>query len=60
MAPLCPECECNIILPPGTIKSEIVPCPDCAVELEVIAITGGKTGDGILKLAPKEQEDWGE
>lgn len=60
MAPLCPECEANITLPPDTQKNEIVSCPDCGLELEVKATTGGPLEDGILEAAPEEKEDWGE
>jgi lysine biosynthesis protein LysW len=60
MAPLCPECEFHIVLPADTQKSEIVTCPECAVELEVKATTGGDLGDGILEMAPETREDWGE
>jgi alpha-aminoadipate carrier protein LysW len=37
------------------MKGEIVVCPDCGVDLEVMGI------DPIeLELAPQEAEDWGE
>lgn len=34
---------------------ELVRCPDCAAELEVV-----KLDPITLELAPTEQEDWGE
>jgi len=51
----CPECETEIALEDGTIIGEIIVCPDCGVDLEVISL------DPIeLDLAPMEEEDWGE
>jgi alpha-aminoadipate carrier protein LysW len=51
----CPECEANIGLDPSVETGEILVCPDCGVDLEVIALDPVK-----VELAPKEQEDWGE
>lgn len=51
----CPECEAEIILEAGTLTGEIVDCPECGVELEVVNLT-----PITLALAPKEEEDWGE
>lgn len=54
MAGTCPECEATITLM-GVIKGELVICPDCGAELEVIC------ADPLeLDLAPEEEEDWGE
>jgi alpha-aminoadipate carrier protein LysW len=50
----CPECEALLTLN-DVLRGEIITCPECGAELEVIAI------DPIqLDLAPMEQEDWGE
>ena len=39
----------------NVMKGEIVVCPDCGVDLEVVSV------DPIeLELAPQEAEDWGE
>jgi alpha-aminoadipate/glutamate carrier protein LysW len=55
MTASCPECEAQITLPAGTVEGEIVTCPDCAAELEVV------TADPLeLALAPEVGEDWGE
>ena len=51
----CPECEANIGLDASVEPGEILVCPDCGVDLEVIALNPAK-----VELAPKEQEDWGE
>jgi alpha-aminoadipate/glutamate carrier protein LysW len=36
-------------------KGEIIQCPECGVELEVM-----ETEPLELQLAPEEEEDWGE
>lgn len=51
----CIECAAVITLKPGTVRGEIVVCPDCGVELEVV-----DTDPPKLALAPEEEEDWGE
>ena len=39
----------------GAEKGEIIQCPECGVELEVV------NEDPLeLALAPEEEEDWGE
>ncbi len=50
----CPECDAAIVLD-NPIQGEIVPCPDCGVDLEVVSLDPLE-----LELAPEEQEDWGE
>ena len=52
---ICPECEGQIELAAGTEIGEILVCPDCGVDLEVISID-----PAAVQLAPMEQEDWGE
>ena len=50
----CPECDAEIELQ-DVVQGEIVVCPDCGVDLEVINL------DPVtLELAPLEEEDWGE
>ena len=51
----CPECEADIKLETGTIKSEIMQCNDCGAELEVESVN-----PPVLVAAPEESEDWGE
>lgn len=51
----CPECEATILTPPGVEAGEILPCPDCGVELEVRSLEPLTLG-----MAPKVEEDWGE
>lgn len=50
----CPECAGELGL--GSVETgEIVQCPECGVELEVL-----ETSPLTLGLAPAEEEDWGE
>ncbi len=51
----CPECEATITLDDTVERGEIVQCPDCGVDLEVLS-----TDPVELALAPEEEEDWGE
>ena len=51
----CPECEAAVPLKGDVEKGEIVPCPDCGAELEVV-----EQEPITLRLAPAEEEDWGE
>ncbi len=55
MSTNCPECDAMIELF-DAVKNEIVVCPDCGVDLEVIEIVP----ELQLELAPMESEDWGE
>ncbi|GAG21289.1 unnamed protein product, partial [marine sediment metagenome] len=51
----CIECEADINIPEDTEEGEIIECPECGSELEVVSI------DPIeLAPAPEEEEDWGE
>jgi alpha-aminoadipate carrier protein LysW len=50
----CIDCGRNLQLT-NPIAGEIVPCPDCGVELEVTRLE-----PFTLAHAPEEQEDWGE
>ena len=51
----CLECVAEINLPDDVMENEIVTCPDCGVELEVISLTPME-----LDYAPEVEEDWGE
>ncbi len=52
---MCPECEAQITLSTGTMVGELVYCPDCGAELEVLDLE-----PPTLALAPEVEEDWGE
>lgn len=51
----CPECGAAVALAADTMASEIVACPDCGAELEVVSLD-----PPVLALAPEVEEDWGE
>jgi alpha-aminoadipate carrier protein LysW len=51
----CPECAAPIEIGADVEEGEILVCPDCGVELEVL-----KLNPITLGLAPQEAEDWGE
>jgi alpha-aminoadipate carrier protein LysW len=50
----CPECDAALALA-NVVQGEIVVCPDCGVDLEVVGLEPLQ-----VALAPMEQEDWGE
>ncbi len=51
----CPECAAEITLEASTEVGEILVCPDCGIDLEVVSLE-----PPVLEPAPMEQEDWGE
>jgi alpha-aminoadipate carrier protein LysW len=51
----CVECGAEVALPDGAEIGEIVDCPTCGTELEVI-----DTAPPVLEPAPELEEDWGE
>ena len=51
----CLECEATLELGDDLELAEIVVCPDCGMELEVVSL------DPVsLAPAPEVEEDWGE
>ena len=51
----CLECEAELELGNDVEEGEIVVCPDCGVEMEVVGLN-----PVTLELAPEVEEDWGE
>jgi alpha-aminoadipate carrier protein LysW len=51
----CPVCGTDVELAAGTVQGELITCPDCGVELEVISLDPPQ-----IEEAPQEEEDWGE
>lgn len=51
----CPECAAKLDLSPDIEVGEIVVCPDCGIELEVMGLS-----PIALAPAPEVEEDWGE
>ena len=50
----CPECEATITIQ-DLLIGEIIYCPDCNAELEVLRLE-----PPAVALAPQIEEDWGE
>lgn len=51
----CPECDATVTFAEEPMPGEIIECPECGVELEVVEV------DPLaLELAPEVEEDWGE
>jgi alpha-aminoadipate carrier protein LysW len=51
----CPICEGTVGIPADALEGELLICPDCGGDLELIAL------DPVsLERAPEIQEDWGE
>jgi alpha-aminoadipate carrier protein LysW len=51
----CLECAAEIALPGNVMQNEIIACPDCGAELEVISLQPLE-----VDYAPEVEEDWGE
>lgn len=51
----CPECATNVPVPDDAVEGEVLPCPSCEVELELLELE-----PVVLALAPEVDEDWGE
>jgi alpha-aminoadipate carrier protein LysW len=51
----CPVCDGLIELDDDVVAGELLECPDCGVELEIVKLDPLK-----VQEAPQEEEDWGE
>jgi alpha-aminoadipate carrier protein LysW len=51
----CPECDADVAIPADAMENELISCPDCGSELEIISLNPVQ-----LNLAPEVEEDWGE
>jgi len=51
----CLECQAEIKLGDDLQKGEVITCPECSTDLEIISVKPIK-----VKLAPVVQEDWGQ
>lgn len=52
----CVDCEAAIQIPDDAVNGEIVTCPDCGLDLEVLVSAQGHS----VKPLAIEKEDWGE
>ena len=51
----CVVCEAEITLPSGAVVGELLVCPDCGTELEIVSLD-----PPAVEEAPQVEEDWGE
>ncbi len=51
----CVVCEGDVVLPAEVMEGELLTCPDCGTELEVVSLNPLTVAE-----APEVQEDWGE
>lgn len=53
--PACPTCDAAVPVPADVVANELISCPDCGSDLEVLSLN-----PLTLDLAPDVEEDWGE
>jgi alpha-aminoadipate carrier protein LysW len=51
----CPVCDGDVPLESDIVMGELLECPDCGTELEVVSVEPPK-----LDEAPQAEEDWGQ
>jgi alpha-aminoadipate carrier protein LysW len=51
----CPNCDAEIVFEDDAEEGELIECPECGVELEIVTLDPAK-----VQEAPEEEEDWGE
>ena len=51
----CPVCDGEVELADDVVPGELIECPDCGSELEVLEVDPPE-----LAEAPESEEDWGE
>ncbi len=51
----CTVCDAEITMAEDTVQGELLECPECGTELEVVSITPFQ-----IQEAPQTEEDWGE
>jgi alpha-aminoadipate carrier protein LysW len=50
---MCPECDAPVPLEDGVGQGEVVTCPECNAELEVVGLDPAR-----FVVAPPEEVDW--
>ena len=53
--PTCPACEADVTIAEDAMQNELIACPDCGSELEILSLNPVE-----LDFAPEVEEDWGE
>ena len=53
----CADCDAQVAVPDDAVNGEIVSCPDCGLDFEVVV---GPQGGRSIKPVVIEKEDWGE
>ena len=51
----CLECAADVPIPEDAMQNELIVCPDCGVELEILSLDPLQ-----VDYAPEVEEDWGE
>lgn len=51
----CPVCDAAVETSDDPVEGELLECPDCGSELEILALD-----PIVLGEAPETEEDWGE
>jgi alpha-aminoadipate carrier protein LysW len=51
----CPVCSAEILFADDAVEGELITCPECGTELEIISLDPPAVAE-----APQEEEDWGE
>ena len=52
----CVDCDAQVSVPDDAVNGEIVSCPDCGLDFEVVVVNQGRS----IKPVVVEKEDWGE
>jgi alpha-aminoadipate carrier protein LysW len=55
----CPECEADVQVDEDVDKGDIVECPDCGAQLEVVGLDPIEL-DLILEEEEEDEEEWDE
>ncbi len=53
----CASCYFEFEVEDDVIEGEVIPCPDCAADLEIVEISGSTVKTQVAEIS---EEDWGE
>ncbi|MBN2492319.1 MAG: lysine biosynthesis protein LysW [Planctomycetes bacterium] len=51
----CPSCDAEIVFDDDAEEGEIIECPECGIELEIVSLDPAE-----VQEAAEEEEDWSE